>query len=512
MLSRLALILGVSVALAGAAIELNPSRPLLFGTHRLIPRAPAKLEDNETGHGAVWNQLQVRQSQTNPQNRNSFPIRYVSNDQHYRRGGPLFLFIGGPWELQEHLVEQGHFFDIAKNMSAYLVANELRYYGESIPAENATRLNLRYLALAHILPDIANLITHLMYEVLRDPGATVILAGVGFSASIAQWTRQRYQHLVQGVWSSSGMVKASTNFVEFTEVVGENIRRFGSDECYNAIWQGFRVAENLIDAGLSTTLDNLFDVCNPIKSDDPVDVEAFLNGIFNEISLQAVDIDLRENIDRMCQILTDPEKNNSLTALSNWLTGLFPDAECLVMDFESITEAYQVTDWQDEMLRNGERQWLYHRCTALGWPLTSSSPYQPFGRRISPDLFMQICERVFNDWLTPDVFRALVRDTNIFWGGGRPDVQRVYHTHGSLDPWRYAGVYFAYGNSYSRVIWNATHGEDLASISEDDSYALRLAKERVAQEIRRWVYQSSGPPLPPPPPPPPSSPAGLGLL
>ncbi|XP_058447514.1 thymus-specific serine protease-like [Malaya genurostris] len=493
MFVRLTIVLGVTVAFATAAIEINSSRPLLFGTHRIVP--PTLVRQYESDE-FEWNEFEVRQTHSNAQNRNFFPIRYVSNEQYYQPGGPLFLFIGGPWELQPDVVLEGHFVDIAKNMSAYLVANELRYYGQSIPFDDASRANLRLLAITQILPDIASLITHLKYDVLRDPEARVILAGVGFSASIAQWARKRYQHLVQGVWSSSGMVGASTEYEDFSEAVGANIRRFGSDECYNTIFQGFGVAENLIDAGLSSTLDRMFNVCSPIKSEDSVDVEAFLNGIFNEIASQAVSVNLRETIDQMCQVLTDPDQPNGLTALSEWLTGRFPDADCLVMDFESIIEAYQVTDWEDEMLRNGERQWLYQRCTALGWPLTSRSPDQPFGRRITPNLFMQICERVFDEWLTPDVFRSLVRDTNIFFGGRRPDVQRIYHMHGSLDPWRYTGVRNAYGDSYIRLIMNATHGEDLASISEDDSYALRSAKESVAREIRRWVYQNPGPPPP----------------
>ncbi|XP_055541662.1 thymus-specific serine protease-like [Wyeomyia smithii] len=447
MVAKQVVFFGCLVAFATAAIELNPSRPLLFGTNRIIPQAQPGPDVESV---AVWNELLVRRSHSNAQNRIFFPMRYVTNDQYYRPGGPIFLFVGGPWELQEHLVEQGHFVDIAANMSAYLVANELRYYGESIPIEDATRHNLRYLAPTQFLPDIANLIRHIRNEVLQDPGARVILGGVGFSGSIAQWVRKQYPHLVQGVWSSSGLSLASNNFSRFAQEVGANIRRHGGDECYNTIWQGFGVAENLIDAGLSATVDRLFNVCNPIDAENPNDVKAFFNGIFNEITLQATSANLRENIARMCEVLTSSDQPNGITALSDWLTGSFSDAECLLMDFESIVESYHVTDWEDEMLRNGERQWLFQRCTSMGWPLTSDSLQQPFGSRLSVNFFQELCSRLFDDWLSPDVFRSLVSDTNLFYGGNQPEVQRVYFSHGALDPWRYVGVRSVSGDSSSR--------------------------------------------------------------
>ncbi|XP_055542764.1 putative serine protease K12H4.7 [Wyeomyia smithii] len=491
MLPKLLIFFGATVALATAAIHLDPSRPLLFGTQRIIPQAPA----SEVDSTAAWNTFSVRQSYSFAQDLDEFPMRYVTNDQFYVPGGPIFIFIGGPWELEAHLVEQGHFVDIAREMNGFLVANELRYYGESIPTEDASRENLRFLSMDQILPDIASFITHIKNDVVRNPGARVVLTGVGFSGSIALWTRKRYQHLVQGVWSAGGMVEASDDFRRFSEEVGENIRRFGSDDCYNAIWQGFGITENLLDAGLSTTVDQLFNVCTPIVADDPLDVAAFFNGIFNEISMLAVNINLRENIEDMCRVLTDPDQPNGLTALSDWLTGIFPDTECLTMDFQSVVNAYQVTNWEDEMLRNGERQWLFQRCTSLGWPLTSGSLYQPFGNRITPYLFLELCERLFDDWLSPQVFRSLVRNTNMFFGAGSPDVQRVTYTYGSLDPWRYTGVRYAYEDSYVRIIQGATHGEEMASLSEDDSFELRMAKERVSQDIRRWVY--ARPPGPP---------------
>lgn len=300
--------------------------------------------------------------------------------------------------------------------------------------------------------------------------------------------RQRFPHLVHGVWSSSGMVETSINYGAFAEDVGESIRRYGSNDCYSVIWRGFRTAENLIDAGLSETIDNMFNVCRPINSSNPLDVEAFFYGIFNEISTEAVNFNLRENIEQMCHSLTNSTHENSLLGLASWLTSRFPDADCLAMDFESIVDTYGAVDWEDEILQTGERQWLFQRCTEFGWPLTTTSPNQPFGTRFSTDLFHGICERLFDDWLTRDRFEALILQTNDYYGGKRPDIRYSIFTHGSLDPWRFSGVTRPmFNNTYVNVIRGAFHGQDLASISDDDSEELRRSKEMVTNTIRRWL-------------------------
>lgn len=125
---------GILAALAAAAVEVDPSRPVLFGTHRIIPRAPAVPEDGgNTTRIPVWNSLTLHKSHCMAQNMDVFGMRYVSNAQFYKPGGPIFLFVGGPWPLKQHLVEQGHFVDMAAEMNGYLVANEMRYFGESLP-------------------------------------------------------------------------------------------------------------------------------------------------------------------------------------------------------------------------------------------------------------------------------------------------------------------------------------------------------------------------------------------
>lgn len=61
--------------------------------------------------------------------------RYYVNSDFYEPGGPLFIMVGGEWEIQPYLLEQGHFYDMAQRHEAIMFYTEHRYYGKSWPKE-----------------------------------------------------------------------------------------------------------------------------------------------------------------------------------------------------------------------------------------------------------------------------------------------------------------------------------------------------------------------------------------
>lgn len=64
--------------------------------------------------------------------------------------------------------------------------------------------NLQYLTIEQMINDIARLI-EVVKQDLAAPEARVILWGSGFGATLATWTKKKFSHLVNGVWSSSGI-------------------------------------------------------------------------------------------------------------------------------------------------------------------------------------------------------------------------------------------------------------------------------------------------------------------
>lgn len=66
-------------------------------------------------------------------NTDTWQMRYFSNNEHYAPGGPLFIYLGGEWEISYGWVMGGHMYDMAKEMNGHIFYTEHRYYGRSYP-------------------------------------------------------------------------------------------------------------------------------------------------------------------------------------------------------------------------------------------------------------------------------------------------------------------------------------------------------------------------------------------
>lgn len=64
--------------------------------------------------------------------------------------------------------------------------------------------DLQYLTLEQSISDIATFI-HTARQHIGNPNAKIILWGSGYGGTLATYTRQKYPHLVDVAWSSSGI-------------------------------------------------------------------------------------------------------------------------------------------------------------------------------------------------------------------------------------------------------------------------------------------------------------------
>ncbi|XP_050082683.1 putative serine protease K12H4.7 [Anopheles aquasalis] len=426
----------------------------------------------------------------NPQSRDTFEFSYLHNDQYYREGGPLFVVVGGHYPINPYFMENSHFRDVAAQQGAWLATFEHRYFGSSFPTENLSTENLRFMRTEQVLFDLIEWIDFLRREVIGDENARVILHGVGYAGTLASWARQRFPNIIDGAWASSAPVRAAVSFPEFSQDVGNIIRIKGSDACYNRIFQAFHTAQNLLDAGRVDMVSRMFNTCDPINVDDPLEVQLFFFAMM--LSLEAAmveDLDI-ESIGRVCDSLTDDQYGTGLEALSEFLIERYADArECFDLSFENFIR--YLTDEDIDAPQNQEyglRQTSYQDCTEFGYFPTADTADQPFGNRVNYDLLLAECQAAFGDWLDRDVVYDGVRLTNFHFGATDPRTTNVLFTNGALDPFRHVSI-TEYTNllANARVTPLAFFGEDVVSISGFDSEELLETKHMAEQYITTWL-------------------------
>lgn len=142
--------------------------------------------------------------------------RYLENNEHYKPGGPVFILVGGEWSdifPPILLSKNGSYYnDLAKEHNAILFCNEHRYYGKTRPFPDNSIQNLQYNNLDQSLADTAEFIRFIKKTRSELQDAKIILLGLSYSGGLVTWFQHLYPGLVDGAWSSSGVVIAKADY------------------------------------------------------------------------------------------------------------------------------------------------------------------------------------------------------------------------------------------------------------------------------------------------------------
>lgn len=108
----------------------------------------------------------------------------------------------------------------------------------------------------------------------------VILWGSGHGGFMAVIARQKYPHLVDGVWSSSGIFSHVVYLNDTSMHLESVIRNIGGEQCANQIRNAFIEIENLIDAGRGEELGEAMNLCVPFSETTVQSVASLHRGLF----------------------------------------------------------------------------------------------------------------------------------------------------------------------------------------------------------------------------------------
>lgn len=142
--------------------------------------------------------------------------------------------------------------------------------------------NLKYLTVEQSLADIAALITSLRVT-YKLPNARVILTGAGYGGTLAALARQKYPHLVYGVWSSSGLYERPVHSKEQFEKISHVIRDYGGNECANFVEDAFEKVDDHLAQFDIYYIQEIFDLCIYVMPFFEDEMAMFFSGLTHYI-------------------------------------------------------------------------------------------------------------------------------------------------------------------------------------------------------------------------------------
>uniref|UniRef100_A0AAG5D602 Serine protease K12H4.7 n=1 Tax=Anopheles atroparvus TaxID=41427 RepID=A0AAG5D602_ANOAO len=422
-----------------------------------------------------------------PQNVNTWSMRYMENGEHYQPGGPLFIYVGGEWEISEDSISRGHVYDMANQLGGYLFYTEHRFYGKSHPTVDLRTDKLKYLNIDQALADLAHFVVE---QRKRIPGAQesgVIMVGGSYSATMVAWFRQKYPHLVSGAWASSAPVFAKVDFTEYKEIVSESIRLVGGDNCASRIERGIKQTEELLQNGEYTRVAEEFKLCSDVDLSKALDRMNFFSSISDEFA-GVVQYHSTGDIEGVCKVIEDEANTGDMQAVARFVTQGLGSFNCNNYAYKAMVDFYKNTAWDHGAAQSSMRQWLYQTCAEYGWYQVSGSPDQIFGSSFPVDVFIKLCGDLYDGFFDETRVQNNAERTNVIYGGWNPEVSKVFFTHGHLDPWRAMGIQTDLNEqSPAVVIPGASHCADLSSLTPQDSAEMRQAKEKILELVKQWL-------------------------
>ncbi|XP_052890425.1 putative serine protease K12H4.7 [Anopheles moucheti] len=422
-----------------------------------------------------------------PQNVNTWSMRYMENGEHYAPGGPLFIYVGGEWEISESSISRGHVYDMASQLKGYLFYTEHRYYGKSHPTVDLRTDKLKYLNIDQALADLAHFVVQMRKTIPGAENAGVIMIGGSYSATMVSWFRQKYPHLVNGAWASSAPVFAKVEFTEYKEIVSESIRSVGGRNCADRIERAIKQTEQLLANGEYSRVAQEFRLCSDVDLSKSLDSMNFFSSLSDEFA-GVVQYHSTGDIEGLCQIVEDASIADDMQALAKIVTQGLASTSCNSYGYKAMIDYYKNTAWEHGAAQSSMRQWMYQTCAEYGWYQISGSPNQIFGSSFPVELFVKLCGDMYDGHFDEGRMQGNAERTNVIYGGWNPEVTNVFFTQGQLDPWRAMGIQADLNDqSPGVVIPGAAHCADLSSISAADSAEMRAAKEKILELVKKWL-------------------------
>lgn len=258
---------------------------------------------------------------------------------------------------------------------------------------------LKYLTLDNILGDIAAF----SHYVTTSPrfGITdankIILLGYGYGGALATWTRQRYNHLFDGLWVTSPFTIVKHDFENFGSILAELYPWFS--KCAEIYYNNYEELKKELEANKAQELpfaDKLcmLDFYDTSKLNMKYVGKRVLDPIiygFDKIQ-DLPDVTIEQRVKGLCDRVTEAQKTDKFAAINIMLE----EKACLDLNYTRWTDYLAYEEWFPPLFENGldvqyfdDVSWFWLQCTEFGWFRTSAI--------FNFDFFYFMCKDAFYD-------------------------------------------------------------------------------------------------------------------
>ncbi|KAM4696385.1 thymus-specific serine protease [Rhinophrynus dorsalis] len=424
----------------------------------------------------------------NRRNNATYRQRYWVNEEYWQRpNGPVFLYIGGESSLSEFSVLSGEHVELAETHRALLVSLEHRYYGSSINPDGLTLEAMKFLSSQQALADLASfhLFISQKYNLTRQN--TWICFGGSYPGSLSAWFRLKFPHLVYAAVASSAPVRAQLDFTGYNKVVAQSLSDpviGGSLKCLDAVREGFRAVDSLIQLKNFTQLEKDFSSCGSLHGPD--DYREFVSNLA-DIFMGAVQyngMSLGGSVMKICQLMTEGQSAYEGLKSVNQMYMESMGLACVDNSHEKALADLRSTKLA--LVGVGERQWYYQTCTEFGYYQTCEDQSCPFSPLITLQSQLDLCSQIFQ--IPTESVHQSVQFTNEFYGADHPKSSRIIFVNGDVDPWHALSVLKNQSHSEIAIFINGTsHCANMGPSRAGDSPSLKKARQEIADQVGIWL-------------------------
>lgn len=422
----------------------------------------------------------------------TFEQRYLYSDI-YWKGGPIVVYTGNEGNIVGFWNSAGFAFEIAKELSGFILFIEHRYYGESLPFGNSSfDLNkIGYLSVEQAIADFAVIIDNIKTKLGVD--IPVIALGGSYGGMLSTYIRFKYPNIVDAALASSAPIYLAaglSNNHSFWEVITKDFSA-ANKECPNRVRTAFDELHKLRETGTAglQEISVKFKLCKPLVSDDQVDhligwirnAFAFLcmgdypypTTFFGKLPGYPVKV--------AAELIMNAE--DALEGLVH-ATGLFYNGTNGTLTcFDPFTEYIACADPTGCGLGPDSLAWDYQACTEFLLASGTNNVTDMFAPLPwTLDMRNTYCRNRWGVTQRPDWFSIEL------WGKSISSASNIIFSNGALDPWKAGGVPESISETLvALMIEGAAHHLDLRASNPSDPISVVSARSYEIMLLKSWI-------------------------